>query len=1255
MKEINFSYTYVFLFSVLFISSLHLVHNQQSTHQNIPQEIARMGFDPTAWILDKIHATKPSIPIEKSEIAQGSIEEKITALHNFEAAYRIASCEEESLYQKRIATIKKDLSNIFQENVAYQSAQFMMPTSTCPQIQVIELLGIPGFSETDELVICGVPDTLAYIIFIEEPGNISGTQMTANLLPGMQYAGFELTEYSTTTIANLNPSPNQPTFLLEGITDGVYIAYIGVEVTCDADINGFDYQVDLDFNFIYEDTLGNFQSCRQSVTPNRSYNSIIKEPVLNFRSVPITNITALEQEFCTDITLSQDGIQSYLEEVGFSVCNVDFVNELELTSVSANGMAIPYNYSAATSTLDVNISGSYFQGNSAPNPANDRFDESEQLTMQLCMKAKECPSVNTQFITYKAAYYCNGDTCQITSRDSEIRVRPTTSPTPIASSVLVQQPGICGNPAIIGLTLQSSVADSSAGLFTDLTFGFETCEKSALDISKVTIGGTEIVAGNYQWIGTDLEIDLTNMTSDPDGAGGITDFDGDGFFDDLPGGAILNIQVELDFSCTFPDDPTTLACSSLDCSFGQFYVRAARDCGQLFTFEPPVEDFSITNGATYVGFNNQDQITTTLIGYDFGNTRTTGANCAPLAASVKTVEFCYVYERENIEPCAAENTTNELQVLFDGTPRLVHDVEFVPGSGEMTVNGVTTQTGVTGTFTDLSPSTRLLNLPIGELNVGDTICYIYQLAADSASCSPRIYMNGTHQVIETCMTDSCTCKTVKACDVALFSSNPSNCSCICDISSGANIKRWNLGYTDESMTQKVKEADVPIEDLNRFLPCDTMYYEGWMTFNTPESVGELYQWLFIANITNIGNNGYTGNDDTELMIDANGTELLGLDFSANGGGGVRAPIDISSFSDCLDDPNTGGATGFFAYAGKTPWDDVTFNTPICNSGFEYHDGNLFGVYFRNFDRLEDCRGVETAAWEESNCLDQIKDAFNIQVGDTIYMKWLLPLTKNVKTAGNLIADPAHVVRDPQIVNVASGTFIDQFDSDCLVGLTNCRENTPFQTFCPRDINVVTDITTDDCGGEVSHQFNVVTPTPVNWFTNEYRPFFTMEDIDIPIYSPFIYCGNAKLVSKSGIEYPLDIQSMQNHTCATVGGQEYCTVSSGNPGTLTFNPETNGYPGLGVGLGGYIDEFEIVYDLCKVCPSDPVDFSTYELVYDYRTCETLNSNCFRCNNTATNTSNELPKICGINGSALVDRLDYYYDAVSYTHLTLPTKA
>ena len=1204
--------------------------------------IKYLGFSLLFLFVHTIFASSNSKDTPTKNVDTNSQFAKIKQLQN---ALVIADCKQEPILQRELYLVRTNLLQHIKNQAGIPTNTGMMPPiGPCPEMQVVELLGIPGFAATDELVMCGAPDTLAFLIFIEEPGTISGTQMSITFLPGMQYAGFESTHYGSGTISNLNPNPAAPKFLLEGITNGVYIGYIGVEATCDANVDAFDYMVDLDFDFIYEDTLGNFQRCRQSVHPLRTYNTTIKEPVLNFRSAPNTTITSLGTERCTNIQISQDGIDAYLDSVSFSICNVDFSNEVQLTSFSANGVPIPYTYDASDSTLTSIITKDFYLNNSNPNPSDTLFSESEILRLTVCMQVDECPEINTQFITYKANYYCHGNTCQEIFDNSEIRIRPTDQPIPIATSELIQIPGVCGAPAIMEMTLQSSVTDSAGGIFTDVTFGFETCDQSALDISRVTIGGVEIDPSNYSWIADDLNIDLTTLTSDPDGIGvGITDADGDGFYDDLPGGRMMTIRVELDFLCMLPPDVGTIACSSIDCSFGQFYLRAKRDCGQDFTYEPAVADFSIINGATDVELKNQDLVNNSFLAYDFGLTRTSGANCSPLDPSIKTVEFCYIYERENIAPCPEASTTNKLQVLFDGSPILVNDIAFVPNSGEMTVNGVTTQSGVNGTFTNISTAQRVLTLPIGELNVGDEVCYIYQLEADSASCTPAIYMNGTHQVIETCNTATCNCETVKACDVALFRSDPSNCSCTCDIQSGATVRRWNLGYTDETMTQKVAVENVPVEDLTRFLPCDTMYYEGWMTFNTPESVGDLYQWYFLANITNIGNNGWAGNDDTELMIDSRGTELLGLDFAKQGGTG-KVPINISSFSECIDNPNTGGSTGFFAYAGETPWSDVTFNTPICNSTYEYHDGNLFGVYFRNFNRLEDCRGTEVNSWEEVDCLDQIKAAFNIEIGDTIYMRWLLPLTKNVKAAANKIANPDFTIRDPQILNVASGHFLDEFDTDCLIGLSNCRQNTPFTTFCPEDINAITEVALDDCGGTVEHRFNVVKPTPVNWYTAEYRPFFKMEDIEIPMYSPLIYCGNAKIVTKGGLEYPLEVQSMTNHSCATVGGQEYCTVSGGTTGTITFNPETDNYPGLGVGLGGYLDDFKIVYDLCKICPSETPDFSTYEITYDYRTCETLNGNCFQCSQSATNTSNELLNICGLNDENPVNRLESYYDVL-----------
>jgi len=319
---------------------------------------------------------------------------------------QIATCEEEPQLLKQIAATKRKLKPSKQTH-----ADFNCDTPTgCPEIEVIELAGIPGFAQTDELMICGASDTLAFLIYIEEPGTIAGTQMSVDFKPGMQYAGFELTEYAGTAITIVDPTPEKPRFLLDGITDGVYVGYIGVDVTCDADINALTYSIDLKFNFIYEDTCGNFYDCQQFVTPLRTYNTVIREPVLNYQSVPTTTISALGIETCSDIVISQDGIDAYLDEFNFAVCGLDFSDQLQLTSMFANGTPLPYNYDAGTQILDALITGDYFDDNTNPNPADSLFDTGERVTVRICYLAEDCPLINTYPIQYKMDYGCFGET-----------------------------------------------------------------------------------------------------------------------------------------------------------------------------------------------------------------------------------------------------------------------------------------------------------------------------------------------------------------------------------------------------------------------------------------------------------------------------------------------------------------------------------------------------------------------------------------------------------------------------------------------------------------------------------------------------------------------------------------------------------------------------------------------------------------------------------------------------------------------------
>ena len=380
----------------------------------------------------------------------GPLLQKLSELHKLKSS----SKDKNHSILDQIAKLKKELNTYASPSAipAELSLKMNDPMALCPEIQTIELINVAGFASTDRLVVCGEPDTLAFVIFIEEPGDILGAQMSVTFQPGMQYAGFELTHYGGTTILNLDPDPTNPNFLLEGITDAIFIAYIGVESTCDADVNGLNYTVDLEYNFTFQDTFGNIQTCRQKAEPARVYNSTIKTPVLNYRSVPNTVIIGLSEEYCTTIRISQDGIQAYLQDFELAICGIDLANELSLTSTSVNGIPIGSSYSAADSTLTVSIDDSYFPTNSAPNPADNFFGESEIINIELCYEVTDCPIENTQFITYKASWGCNDEICMSINRAAEIRIRPTDRPEPYATVTKLSNPGVCGDPGVIELS-----------------------------------------------------------------------------------------------------------------------------------------------------------------------------------------------------------------------------------------------------------------------------------------------------------------------------------------------------------------------------------------------------------------------------------------------------------------------------------------------------------------------------------------------------------------------------------------------------------------------------------------------------------------------------------------------------------------------------------------------------------------------------------------------------------------------------------
>jgi len=522
----------------------------------------------------------------------------------------------------KLAQLKKISPNL--ESTAF------MNNSDCPDIVIVDLRSVPGFSQLDDLTICGAADTLSLIIYSGALGDIKGFEMELGLPEGINYAGWEHVDNVGTGIFNTNPNESKPEFNVTGF-DGDSLIVVNIGLTANCDVELFDLLLfDFTYEFTYIDTLGGLHNCEGVYTPQMEYNSTIHTPVLNVLS-PLTPdelvITSVGGEFCQDIRISQNGLSSYLDSFTFEIKGLDIGNGLNINSIIANGThAIPSTYDAASRTTSMLIEGSMFVGNTLANPNDTQFNTNEIIDVSVCYSIDSCPeSSNLPFI-YLAEYGCDEETCQSSSQTSFIRIQPTGSMMPTATTSLISAPFVCGSDGEISLTITNPNTDTDQNKYTDLSAGFETCETENLTLTQVMIG--------------------TTVLPDIDGVGGLEDLDGDGVFDDLAGGNSLSLSMFLGVECGVDiPDPSSSVCPSNNCPFTQFYISGNTNCGNSFNYFPTgVSGFTMAHGATSVTNPNEDGIPTanpSLSGYDFGNFGDLGTAASPNpTSSTQEVIFC---------------------------------------------------------------------------------------------------------------------------------------------------------------------------------------------------------------------------------------------------------------------------------------------------------------------------------------------------------------------------------------------------------------------------------------------------------------------------------------------------------------------------------------------------------------------------------------------------------------------------------------
>ena len=196
------------------------------------------------------------------------------------------------------------------------------------------------------------------------------------------------------------------------------------------------------------------------------------------------------------------------------------------------------------------------------------------------------------------------------------------------------------------------------------------------------------------------------------------------------------------------------------------------------------------------------------------------------------------------------------------------------------------------------------------------------------------------------------------------------------------------------------------------------------------------------------------------------------------------------------------------------------------------------------------------------------------------------------------------------------------------------------------VSAFTELDLDNCGGEAKHTFTVTNPPPTGWYGCEFRPIAHIDDVDVPMFGPFAYCGNPMVTDFDGMQTVVTVDSTINAFCTSVASipGDICATedASVGDGKVVFDLASQGIRALGVGLMNN-DSICLSYELCALCPA-PFTID-YELIYDWSDiCDTPRDPTGYVCNFAN---------AGQAASSYCDDLSFAQNSNWYTQLNLDT--
>ena len=1135
--------------------------------------------------------------------------------------------------------------------IEYEIEEEITTCDGCPNVTLASLDGVPGFPTVDLLNVCSSPDTISLLIYNNGECDLSNVQLKLTLDAGLTYGDCVMEHYGGPVTADEFDvsNPKEPIFFISRIDSAqAFIIDICVKTDCDVDIKSEDpLNFDANLVFSYPDAGGMDEMCDLELTEIGEFNGGVRIPVLNVLSispqeVSIPNTTS---EVCQTLTISQDGIQASLSQYTFDICGLDLVS-YQLGTIRANGTVIDPSLittDVGAGTATINITGSMFNDNTGAGANNDDiFNVDERMTISVCYSAIGCTD-EVMTPEYKIYYGCAEKICfGITSALGAVKFQPNFGANAVANTSNIEYGSICGDDLSYEVEVFSSNTDPLDGLWQDLIFKYGACLGNGLSISSLEINDEPLDPSLYTVSGSTLTLDFTSNT---DPAYGFTDEDQDGFMDDLQGGQSIRIKTNISIGCS---DAMATCSGDLACSLRRIEVQGKRNCGQAF------QQFANLSEPVSFFYGNEGSSTNAVPtpGYGIPITEVMVTTCDVWLPGMNGYEFHYDFGSENIGSCGMSGGIKLVATVTAAGNRIKH-IRFEDGSATYQGAAVPGAIGYPNTIDIgggiLDTVSYTVEVPAGD---GSVTAHDYYFNLEfEGFCSPNDYAFVSFKVVEECM--SCTevtpCEIVRACDSAATYVRWNGCGCVCDIRASVDtIQRTNFGYADKAMTQKLTAADVPTEDLQRFLPGDTMYTRlKYEVLNASVYYEGDYAWLFDVR--------YRGWDNP-LMPDIYNIQFEGWyheDVSAGTG-----PLEIG-VPDCMlnyDDGNIDnqtfpsmrltnmGVEGSLGDGGECPDDDINPDYPADQVDYRIADLSIHDDYndlsrmWMFFGRDEGCASA-TPDELNNTCHQDLLAQLDLEDGDIFYIDLMIPMVRNPNVS---LAEMNGITPNPigYLFPYADARMATVGTCGSSVTSRTCRTTGPYEGHLPGPISISQDVCVTDCDTEVEYTFTLTNPLPevdagvTPWYENEFRPFMATEYLEVSFPSNMVYLDNGVIVMPDGSEVSFSdfIDTNEgNLNCITGPGGEQCciaadpsqlammkiidndyTIGQSQPyyrGPITANNTgdfcdvnqllhvpNDPFPHIPVG-GGEVCTYGIKYSLSALCPED-IESGDFQLSYQF---------------------------------------------------------